>query len=182
MLSLLILFILLIAFFSGARRGFALQGIYLIGYILSFIAARTFYKTLASQLELYIPYPAVTSTSKLVFFDQAFSFRLDEAFYAGVAFLMILFVGWLLTRFVGVFIHGLTYIPILRQVDWIAGGILAVIGTYVTLFLILRLLTFVPVAVIQDQFSGNNLARFMVEKTPVLANRIYDLWVTQIIH
>lgn len=38
MLSLLILFILLIAFFSGASRGFALQGIYLVGYFVSFLA------------------------------------------------------------------------------------------------------------------------------------------------
>lgn len=119
MLSLLILFLLLIAFFSGARRGFALQIIFAIGYVLSFIAAQHFYKPLASHLELYIPYPAVTPTSKLAFFDQVFAFHLDEAFYAGTAFLIILLIGWLLTRFVGVFVHGLTYVPILRQVDWI---------------------------------------------------------------
>lgn len=86
MLSLLILFILLLAFFSGARRGFSMQVVYTIGYILSFMAAQHFYKDLASRLELYIPYPAVTSNSQMVFFDQTFSFRLDEAFYAGVAF------------------------------------------------------------------------------------------------
>ncbi len=55
MLSLLILFLLLIAFFSGARRGFALQVILAIGYVLSFIAAQHFYKPLASHLELFIP-------------------------------------------------------------------------------------------------------------------------------
>ncbi len=86
MLSLLILFLLLIAFFSGARRGFALQVIFAIGYVLSFIAAQHFYKPLASHLELYIPYPAVTPTSKLAFFDQVFAFHLDEAFYAGTGF------------------------------------------------------------------------------------------------
>ena len=90
MLSLLILFLLLIAFFSGARRGFALQIIFAIGCVLSFIAAQHFYKPLASHLELYIPYPAVTPTSKLAFFDQVFAFHLDEAFYAGTAFLIIL--------------------------------------------------------------------------------------------
>ncbi len=67
MLSLLILFLLLIAFFLERRRGFALQIIFAIGYVLSFIAAQHFYKPLASHLELYIPYPAVTPTSKLAF-------------------------------------------------------------------------------------------------------------------
>ncbi|MBO1084781.1 MULTISPECIES: CvpA family protein [Enterococcus] len=182
MLSLLILFILLIAFFSGASRGFALQGIYLVGYFVSFLAAQTYYKTLANHLQLYIPYPAVTANSNLVFFDQAFSFKLDEAFYAGVAFLIILFIGWLVTRFIGVFAHGLTFIPVLKQLDWVAGGILSVIITYISLVLVLRLLTFIPVGFIQNQFSGNNLATFMVERTPILANKIYDLWVTQVIN
>ena len=50
MLSLLILFILLIAFFSGTRRGFAVQVVYTIGYVLSFFAAQHFYKQLADHL------------------------------------------------------------------------------------------------------------------------------------
>ncbi|ASV81740.1 CvpA family protein [Enterococcus hirae] len=182
MLSLLILFILLLAFFSGARRGFSMQVVYTIGYILSFMAAQHFYKDLASRLELYIPYPAVTSNSQMVFFDQTFSFRLDEAFYAGVAFLLILFIGGLLTRFIGIFVHSLTYIPILKQVDWLAGGILSLIVAYVMIFLLLSLLTFVPVDIVQKQFSGNSLARFIVEQTPFLTNKIHDLWITNVIN
>ncbi|MGC3164793.1 CvpA family protein, partial [Enterococcus faecium] len=76
----------------------------------------------------------------------------DEAFNAGTAFLIILLNGWLLTRFVGVFVHGLTYVPILRQVDWIAGGILSLIMAYVTINLILQLLAFVPLDVVQHQY------------------------------
>ena len=182
MLSLLILFILLIAFFSGARRGFAMQVVYTIGYVLSFFAAQHFYKQLGRHLELYIPYPAVTSTSKMVFFDQAISFRLDEAFYAGVAFLLILLAGALITRFIGIFAHSLTYVPVLRQLDWLAGGVLSVVVAYVTIFLLLSLLTLVPVDFIQNQFSGNSLARFIVEKTPLLSDKIHDLWVTNIIN
>ena len=181
MLNLLILFILLIAFFSGARRGFTMQIFYTIGYILSFFSAQYFYKSLASHLELYIPYPAVTSNTQMAFFEQAFSFRLDEAFYAGVAFLLILFAGGLITRFIGIFVHSLTYIPILRQVDWIAGGLLSVVLAYITIFLLLSLLSFVPVTAIQNQFSGHSLARFIVEKTPFLTEQIQNLWITNVI-
>ncbi|MGX7173826.1 CvpA family protein [Enterococcus ratti] len=181
MLTLLIVFILLMAFFSGARRGFLMQVVYTVGYILSFFAAQFFYKDLAKHLELYIPYPAVTSHSRMVFFNQAFSFKLDEAFYAGVAFLLILFIGGLITRFIGIFVHSLTYIPILRQVDWLAGGLLSVVIAYITIFLLLSLVTFVPIDSVQKQFSGNSVARFIVEKTPFLTDKIYKLWITNVI-
>ena len=133
-------------------------------------------------MELYIPYPAVTPTSKLAFFDQVFAFHLDEAFYAGTAFLIILLIGWLITRFVGVFVHGLTYVPILKQVDWIAGGILSLIMAYVTIFLILQLLAFVPLDVVQNQFGEHSFARLIVERTPFLTNKMYELWVTNILN
>ena len=85
MLSLLILFLLLIAFFwSTSRVCFA-------NHIRDWICiviycCPAFYKPLASHLELYIPYPAVTPTSKLAFFDQVFAFHLDEAFMQELLF------------------------------------------------------------------------------------------------
>ena len=181
MLSLLIILFLLIAFFSGAKRGFALQVVYTVGYLLSFLVAQYFYKQLADHLELYIPYPAVTPTSKLVFFDQTISFSLDQAFYAGIAFLLILMAGWLITRFVGIFAHSQTYLPVLKQVDWLAGGLLSVVVTFVMIFLLLSLLSFVPADFIQNQFKNSGLARYIVENTPILTNKIYDLWVTRVI-
>ncbi|MEA4830860.1 MAG: CvpA family protein, partial [Enterococcus thailandicus] len=160
MLSLLIIIFLLIAFFSGAKRGFALQVVYTVGYLVSFLVAQHFYKQLANHLELYIPYPAVTPTSDLVFFDQTISFSLDQAFYAGIAFLLILMAGWLITRFVGIFVHSLTYLPVLKQVDWLAGGLLSVVVTFVMIFLLLSLLSFVPSDFIQNQFRSSGLARY----------------------
>ncbi|MDB7701386.1 CvpA family protein, partial [Enterococcus faecium] len=81
-----------------------------------------------------------------------------------------------------VFVHGLTYVPILRQVDWIAGGILSLIMAYVTIFLILQLLAFVPLDVVQNQFGEHSFARFIVERTPFLTNKMYELWVTNILN
>ncbi|MGG5359038.1 MULTISPECIES: CvpA family protein [unclassified Enterococcus] len=181
MLTLLILFILLIAFFSGARRGFTMQAVFTVGYVISFIAAQHFYKPLANHLRLYIPYPAVTPDSQMAFFDQARSLSLDQAFYAGVAFLAIFAAGWLITRFIGVFLHGLTYVPVLRQADWIAGGILSMVVAYAVIFMLLSLLMMVPLDSIQNLFKSNGLPRFIVENTPVLSNKIYDLWITRII-
>lgn len=93
------------------------------------------------------------------------------------------FANWLAAYPIcGVFVHGLTYVPILRQVDWIAGGILSLIMAYVTIFLILQLLAFVPLDVVQNQFGEHSFARFIVERTPFLTNKMYELWVTNILN
>ncbi len=94
--------------------------------------------------------------------------------------MLILFIGGLITRFIGIFVHRLTYIPILKQVDWLAGGILSLIVAYVTIFLLLQFIAFVPVDMVQNQFSGNSLARFIVEQTPFLTNKMHDFWITNL--
>ncbi|MFV0561039.1 MAG: CvpA family protein [Enterococcus sp.] len=181
MFTIIILLLLLHAFFSGARRGFTLQVVYTVGYVISFIVARMYYQTLAAHLELYIPYPAVTPDTELVFFGQTISFSLDQAFYAGVAFLMILFVGWLLTRLIGVFAHGLTFVPILHQLDWVAGGLLSLVVMYVGIFLILVLLSMIPADFVQNQLRNSGISRFIIENTPILTKQIQDLWINDII-
>ena len=99
MLTILILLLLAFGFYTGAKRGLILQVLYSVGYLISYFVARTYYKEVASHLELYIPYPSVTPTSKLVFFNQEISLDLDKAFYSAVAFLLLLFAGWLVVRF-----------------------------------------------------------------------------------
>ena len=85
MLTILILLLLAFGFYTGAKRGLILQVLYSVGYLISYFVARTYYKEVASHLELYIPYPSVTPTSKLVFFNQEISLDLDKAFYSAVA-------------------------------------------------------------------------------------------------
>lgn len=181
MLTIGILLLLFIAFYGGARRGLTMQLAYTAGYFITFIVARSNYQALAPKLELLIPYPAVTQDSQMVFFDQTISLELDQAFYAGVAFLLILLAGWLITRFIAVFLKKLTYIPILKQFDWLAGGALSFIVVYVGIFLVLTIASFIPVEAIQGQFAASGVARGIVENTPILSNMIQNLWVTDII-
>lgn len=181
MLSLIILFLLAIAAYSGARRGLVLQIVYTVGYFISFIAAQAFYKDLAPKLEMYVPYPSATQTSKMVFFNQTISLDLDKAFYAAIAFLIILVIGWLLTRFIGIFFNSLTYLPLVKQLNWLGGGLLSVIVMYVGIFIILSILALVPLDMVQNQFRSSGWARSIVDNTPILSKKIQDLWVTQIL-
>lgn len=181
MLTLLILLLLAIGFYTGARRGLILQVLYTFGYLCSYFIAKSYYKTLAAQLELFIPYPSPTADTKLVFFNQELTLDLDQAFYGAVAFLLILAVGWLVVRFLAIFAHGLVFVPVLKQANWLAGGVISLIVIYIGVFLVLSTLSMLPVDAIQNQFKNSGLARYIIKDTPIFSKQIYHLWIEQMI-
>lgn len=180
MLTIIILVALAIGFYTGTRRGLVLQIVLTVGYFLSYLVAKNYFLTLGKKLELLVPYPTPTATSKLVFFKGEIIFKLDEAFYAGLGFLIILIIGWLITRFVGLLLHNLTFFPIVKQVNNLGGGILGFAMTYFALFFILMILSLLPVDFIQNLFKSSNLANFMVSKTPYFSTQVLDLWLSAI--
>lgn len=181
MLTLLIIIFLAIGFYSGARRGLVLQIVYTIGYIISMIVAKMYYRELASKIELYIPYPSATAESKFVLFNQSVVFELDQAFYAASAFLIILFGGWLVTKFIGMLCHKLTFIPLVKQVNSLGGGLLNLVVVYVGIFLFLTIFAMIPLDFVQNLYRNSGFARMIVNDTPFFSKAIYDWWVTSVI-
>lgn len=181
MLTLGILCLLGIAFYSGARRGLAMQLVYSGGYLISYFVAQSNYQKLAPKLELLVPYPSITENSEMIFYKQDIALELDKAFYAVVAFLIILFAGWIVTRFIAIFLRRLTFVPLLKQMDWLAGGVLCLIVVYVAIFLLLTVASYVPLDVIQNQFAASDLAQGIVADTPILTKQIESLWINNII-
>lgn len=181
MLTVVILFALLLSFYVGYRRGAAYQIVFSIGYLLSFIVAMMYYQRLGSRLDLFVPYPSVTSQSKMLYYSVEQGFNLDKAFYAGVAFVLILLVGCLATHLIAIFFKDLLFKVLIPQYDGIVAGVLQLIICYVAIFLILKLVSFVPMALIQNQLEGSWYARFMIEHSLFLSSQFDKLWVTQII-
>lgn len=181
MLTLIILFALLLSFYVGYRRGVAYQLVFSIGYLLTFIVARMFYQQLGTHLDLFVPYPSVTAESKMVYYSVEQAFNLDKAFYAGMAFVMILVIGWLLTHLIAIFFKDLLFKVAIPQYDGIIAGVLQVIICYVAIFLILKLVSFVPMALIQGQLENSWFARFIIEHSLFLSSQFDNLWVTKII-
>ncbi len=178
MLNLLIIGLLAFGFYTGARRGLVLQGVYTVGYSLSFIVAKLNYEAWAKQLELLVPYPSPSIDSHLLFFSDKILFRMDEAFYLGIAFITIQTLGWLITRFVGMVCYRLTFFPVIRQVNTGLGGLLSFLVVYTGIFLCLFVLSMIPSAGIQQLFQQSSLAQFMVKQTPYLSHQLYDWFVT----
>lgn len=65
----------------------------------------------------------------------------------------------------------------LKQLNALGGAILNVIVSYVAIFLVLFLLTMVPIDAIQEAFNTSWLARTIVEDTPVISAQLYNLWI-----
>lgn len=181
MFTLIIFLLLAMGFYSGAKRGLVLQIIYTVGYFIAYLVAQRNYKALASHLELLIPYPSPTAETKLLFFDQKLTLDLDQAFYGAIAFLIILFVGWLVVRLLAIFAHGFTFVPVLKQANWLAGGVLSFLVLYVGIFLVLSTLAMLPIDAVQNQFKNSGIARFIVENTPILTKQVQNMWIEQMI-
>lgn len=181
LLTLIILILLANALYTGARRGLVLQVIYTIGYFVAYIFARLFYKGLAPHLELLVPYPSANEGSNFAYFDNALGLNLDQSFYAGVAFLILLFAGVLIIRILGHFVNYLTFIPIIKQANALSGAVLSFVMAYVAIFLILYLLATVPTQGVQDLLTHSSMANFMIKHTPIFTHQMYSWWVTNII-
>ncbi|GAA3011716.1 CvpA family protein [Tetragenococcus solitarius] len=180
MIGFIIFLLLLFSFYNGARRATALQLVYTVGCILSFFLAMSLYQSWGQKIELYVPYLSVTPDAKMVYYSQALSFDLDKAYYAAVAFMGWLIFGWLLTKFVMIFLKNLRFKRILED-DWLVAGILNTILMYLTILFFLKVLTMVPINAIQNIFSRSFTADFIVDKTPFLSSMLDKLWITDII-
>jgi len=177
LMTVLIIVVLAIGAYSGARRGLILQFVLTVGYFVSYLLASQYYQILGPHLELIVPYPSASESSQFVFYDQALAFNLDGAFYNGVAFIIILFIGWLITRFIGGLLNVVTVIPVIKQLNTLGGALLNFIVSYVAVFLILFLLTMLPVDAVQEAFKDSWLARTILEDTPVISTQLYNWWI-----
>lgn len=177
MLTILIVIALAIGFYTGYRRGLIMQAIRLIGYIVTFILATKYYDKIAAYVEMLIPFPAVQQGSYLAIYTESESFMLDKAFYNAITFLLIGIVGWLLTNFLAMFFTRVTYYDMMKYANYIGGGLINALVTYVVIFILLYILSLIPIEFIQQQFVDNPIAFWIVDRTPFLADFAKDMWM-----
>ncbi|HIY57435.1 MAG TPA: CvpA family protein [Candidatus Tetragenococcus pullicola] len=180
MIGFIIFLCLLLAFYAGGRRGAAYQLVYTIGMAISFFIATKYYQFWGGKIELYVPYLSVNPETKMHYYDQATSFDLDKAYYAAVAFIGLLFIGWLVTKLIGIFAVDLRFVKLFSY-DWLLAGLLNVMLVYVALVMIFFIFSLIPLDIIQSIFDRSTMVRFMIEKTPFFSKQIYKLWISTVI-
>jgi uncharacterized membrane protein required for colicin V production len=175
MLDLVVLAILVIGFFVGLKRGFILQSIHLAGFIVAFIVAYIYYEQLAPKLTLWIPYPNFGDNGALnLIFENG---NLEAAYYRAIAFAAIFFAVKILLQIIGSMLDFVTNLPILRQLNVWAGGLLGFVEVYLIMFIVLYIAALLPIQAIQDPLNDSILAENIIKNTPVFSQQIKQLWI-----
>lgn len=177
MLSLLLILFLAYGFYVGARRGLVMQAFFTVGYAIFFAIALFSFKALGPKFEMIVPYPSANLGSEFAFFSTKVGMELDNAFYRAFAFIFICFIGWIIVRFVGLYFKRLTYYPMFNDINLLSGGILGLVVTYVTMFMVLLILAMIPVDGIQNALQHSLVASVMIRYTPGLTTLMTGLWI-----
>lgn len=177
MLSLLLILFLAYGFYVGARRGLAMQAFFTIGYAIFFGIALLSFRVLGPKFEMIVPYPSASLGSEFAFFSTKVGMELDDAFYRAFAFIFVCVIGWVIVRFVGLYFKRLTYYPMFNDINLLSGGILGLIVTYVSVFMVLLMIAMIPVGGIQDTLQHSFVASTMIRSTPVLTKLLTGLWI-----
>ncbi|MGO1970500.1 MAG: CvpA family protein [Levilactobacillus brevis] len=173
-LSLLILAILVLGFRRSYRRGLVLQLIKTVGYLIVWVIARFGAKRLAAGIGQFIGKVSLNSSVSAVTASQSSSFFLN-----GLAFSAILTVGYFIVRRVAYGINKVTWLPVIHQVNSLAGGLINLVIRYVVIFLTLNLLILLPSTSFQTSYQQSPVAQWIVKKTPVLSKQVYNWWLTE---
>lgn len=158
--TIIILLLLLTAIMRGFHRGFVIEILHLVGTIAVLIFARVFYQsfgTILSNLLGGLNLIDVSTGSTLVI--------------NLVAFFILTSIGWAVIRLLGRLSRKVTWLPVIKQVNSVAGGAVSFIISYLVIFVVLSLANLIPTTFIQTQMSSSPVATFMVEKTPGLTSQ-----------
>ena len=182
MISFLLLLILAWSFYIGYRRGIVLQAFYLVATIVSAYLASKSYQSLGQKFNLLIPYANPQEGQGTFFFPSNQLFQLDKVFYAGLAYLLVFSLVYIVGRFFGIFVN---LIPYPNKWDTkVFNMVSGAIAVFISLFVIemgLTILATVPMSFIQERLNSSLLIRFIINHTPVTSSILHDLWVTKII-
>jgi len=178
MLDLAIIIILILGFFIGLKRGFILQLIHLTGFIIAFIVAYMYYEKLSPKLTLWVPYPSFGSSSTIqMLFDNA---NLEDAYYRAIAFVVIFFAVKIVLHIIGSMLDFLSNLPILKQLNIWAGGILGFLEIYLIIFILLYIAALVPMDSIQSLLNDSFMAKGIIKNTPIFSQQIKEMWFAYI--
>jgi len=174
MLDIVLLIIFAASLLLGMKRGFVMQAINLVGFLVALIVAYIYYKPLAEKFVLWIPYPGMTEeTSFTLVIDML---DVDQTFYRIIAFAVIFFTVKIAMQIIGSIFDFLTYLPVLNSFNRILGALLCFVEFYFILFILLYVLALLPVTTIQSLMGSSIIAGLMLEHTPIVTQLFQKIW------
>ena len=156
LLSLILILILISAFFSGYRRGLVAEIIYLVGYLIVFAAAEFLSRTFGNGN--HDPLTNLTTMN-------------------AVSFIFLMLVGWIAIRLIVRFSQMITWLPIIHQVNGLAGAVAGFVISYLITFIVLSISQFVPNDFYQEQLSQSIVAQSILAKTPAISSKVINNYI-----
>lgn len=178
LINLFIILVLVWAFMVGYSRGLITQAFYSIGTIVAIIVAISGYKSLAGTISSWIPFSSPTASAKLLLFNNDLLFHVDDAYYAGLAFLIIYTITYAIFRVIGIFLKFKK--NAYGKSGKLIAAALSLISSYFGLAMIFTTLSLVPMATVQNYMSGSGLVRLMVLYTPISTQLLSQLFIENI--
>lgn len=166
--------ILAVGTWMGYRRGLIRQLIHLFGFLVAFVVAFRFYDDLAPYLRVWIPFPNLAEETDLSFVVELF--ELESMFYSAIAFGLLFFSAKFGLNLVARLFDFVASFPVLNLVNRLSGALVGFLTTFFILFIIVNILYVMPSGRIHEQVESSFVARLMVEKTPVLSEKLQELW------
>ncbi|MBU9721187.1 MULTISPECIES: CvpA family protein [Bacillaceae] len=175
MLSFLLFFALVISFFVGFRRGLILQLIHLLGFVVAFYVAYSYYQEVAHYIRLWIPFPQLSEDSGLTLLVDAFG--VERVYYNGIAFAILFFGTKIIMQVLGSLFDFLAHLPILNMINRWLGGILGFIEGLLIIVIVLHLAALIQIGIIQEVLQHSSFAQMIFDYTPVISDRLKELWL-----
>lgn len=162
------------------QRGIHVNVFETVGLALSYLLATLGYSFLAQGVSLWAPYPGLTLDTHFTYIPDELVIKSDQIFYQATAFLLILFVGYGITKLLTHIIGDNTDILYPSKQDKIVGGLLSVVRTWLGWVVFFSYIATFTFPAIQNFLANNIVADFFIRKTPLFSTHIWSMWLNQI--
>jgi uncharacterized membrane protein required for colicin V production len=170
-----ILVALLIAgIFMGLKRGFILQAVHLIGFIVAYIVAFNFFDDFIPVVQSFIPYPFESEDAMATMFMGMIN--METMYYSALSFAILFFGTKIALQIVGYSLHLFAQLPVLKTANRLLGAILGFVELFIILFVLIHVLLYIPWETGHAWLEGSLLASWMIEHTPYFSERLQELW------
>lgn len=161
MVTLIIVLLLILAFRYGLKRGLLMTLLSVAGYVVIFLLAVFLAKPMGTALASVMP-----ALFKNTFFSGMF--------YNVLSFWIIAIVGSIIYRFLARTVNGITKLPLISQVNALAGAALSTVLMYVVIFFALLLMSSWPSQNVRATVQQSTVAEWMLKKTPLISQQIMN--------
>ncbi|HLR11446.1 MAG TPA: CvpA family protein [Sporosarcina sp.] len=174
MLDLILLISFVIGLVVGYQRGFVVQIIHMLGFIVAFMVSYVYYKPLAEKFVLWVPYSESHAAKGIAFSTK--NIDLDLTFYNLLAFVLIFIAVKFALQIIASMFDFLKYLPVLGVIARLLGGALGIVEVYIMMFFILYVGYLLPIDFIQSFIQKSTIAKSMFEHTPILSEKVKNWW------